>query len=497
LSKLTAYKHHLHEMSIISSALSLLGWDQQTHMPPKGISTRSQVSGRLSKKLFELSVAPELGEMIEALEKETSLSTEERASVRDTAKQYRRQKAIPPELVEEIAMARSQAQPAWAEARTKADFAIFQPHLVKMVDYGRRFADFFGYEEHPYDGLLEGFEPGMTVRKLDGIIKPLREQLVPFIKRLAAEGTPPDLTPIEGSFDVPTQRALARRALEIVGYDFEAGTLDDVPHPFTTTIGFNDVRVTNRYLENHLTSGLYGGLHEGGHALYNQGMPENLYQLGLSGGASNGIHESQSRMIENQLGRSLPFWKYFQPILAEFFPQFRDVTPEALYKAVNVVSPSFIRVEADEVTYNLHIMLRAELEAGLIAGEIQVADLPQRWNEAMEDYVGITPTDDAVGVLQDVHWSMGYFGYFPSYMLGNLYASQMAVKIRQDLPDLDDRIASGDILVLIDWLRTNVHQYGGVYQPDELMNKITGASLDASHFVRYVEEKYSDIYGLS
>jgi len=484
-------------MNVLSSALSLLGWDQQTHMPPNGIAARSQVSGRLSKHLFELTVAPEFGETIEALKSETSLTIEEQASVRDMDKLHRRRKAIPAELIEEVAIARSQAQAAWAEAREKSDFSIFEPLLVRMVDYSRRFADYFGYEEHPYDGLLEDYEPGMTVTKLKGIIEPLREQLVPFMKRLAAEGTPPDTTPIEGSFGVDIQRELARRALEIVGYDFESGTLDDVPHPFTTTIGFNDVRVTNRYLENHLTSGLYGGLHEGGHALYNQGMPENLYQLQLNGGASNGIHESQSRMIENQLGRGLPFWKYFQPILAEFFPKFSDVTPETLYKAVNVVEPSFIRVEADEVTYNLHIMLRAELEAGLIAGEIQVADLPRRWNEGMENYVGVTPPNDALGVLQDVHWSMGYFGYFPSYMLGNLYASQMAVKIRQDLPDLDDRIAAGDIMVLINWLRENVHQLGGVYKPDELMNKITGTSLDSSHFVRYVEEKYSDIYGLS
>ena len=496
VDKLTAYKNHLHEMGVIASTLSLLGWDQNTHMPPKGIAARSQVSGRLSKHLFELTVSPEFGKQIEELKGDTSLSVEEKASVRDMAKLHQRRKAIPAELVEEVAIARSQAQAAWAEAREKADFSIFEPLLVKMVDYARRFADYFGYEDHPYDGLLEDYESGMTVEKLTGIIQPLREQLVPFMKRLAADGTPPDMSPIEGSFDVDTQRELARRALEIVGYDFESGTLDDVPHPFTTTIGFNDVRVTNRYLENHITSGLYGGLHEGGHALYNQGMPENLYQLRLNGGASNGIHESQSRMIENQLGRGLPFWKHFQPILAEFFPQFAGVTPEALYKAVNVVEPSFIRVEADEVTYNLHIMLRAELEAGLIAGDIQVADLPKRWNEAMENYLGVTPPNDALGVLQDVHWSMGYFGYFPSYMLGNLYASQMAVKIRQDLPGLDDRIAAGDIMVLINWLRENVHQLGGVYKPDELMNRITGASLDSSHFVRYVVDKYSDIYQL-
>jgi len=494
---LTDYREHLKEMNIISSALALLSWDQETHMPSRGIMARSQVTGRFAKNLFELSIAPELGETLKVLEKDDSLTTEEQASVRDMAKNYHRQKAIPPALIEEHATVQSQSQAAWAEAREKDDFSLFQPLLTKMVDYARRFADYYGYEDHPYDALLEEFEPGMTVKKLAAIIAPLREQLVPFMRRLAADGTPPSTTPIEGTFDVDRQRELALKALQLIGYDFDAGALDDVAHPFTTAIAFDDVRVTNRYLGNQVTSGLFGALHEGGHALYNQGMPENLYQLRLDGGSSNGIHESQSRMIENQLGRSLPFWKHFQPVLAGIFPQFQDVTPEALYRAVNVVSPSFVRVEADEVTYNLHIMLRAELEAGLIAGEIQVADLPERWNDAMDRYLGVTPPNDTLGVLQDVHWSVGYFGYFPSYMLGNLFASQMAVTIRQDIPDLDERIAAGDARVLIDWLKTHVHQLGGVYQPDDLMMRITGETLDSSHFVRYVEAKYSQIYGLS
>jgi len=493
---LTSYKTRLKEMNILSSALALLSWDQETHMPRRGIAVRSQVIGRFSKNLFELTIAPELGEMLKSLEKDNSLTTEERASVRDMSKNYHRQKAIPPALIEEHATVQSQSQAAWAEAREKADFSVFQPLLTKMVDYARRFADYYGYEDHPYDALLEEFEPGMTVKQLQTIIDPLREQLVPFMKRLATEGTAPDTSVIEGAFDIGKQQKMARSALDLIGYDFDAGALDSVAHPFTTAIAFDDVRVTNRYLENQFTSGLFGALHEGGHALYNQGMPENLYNLRLDGGSSNGIHESQSRMIENLLGRDLSFWKHFQPILAEIFPQIHDSSPESLYRAVNVVAPSFIRVEADEVTYNLHIMLRAELEAGLIAGEIQVADLPARWNDAMERYLGVTPPNDALGVLQDVHWSVGYFGYFPSYMLGNLYASQMATTIRQALPDLDERIAAGDIHVLIDWIKKHVHQHGAVYQPDELMTKITGEPLDSSHFVRYVKTKFSDIYGL-
>jgi carboxypeptidase Taq len=373
---------------------------------------------------------------------------------------------------------------------------VFEPWLKKMVDYARRFADYYGYEGHPYNGLLEDYEPGMTVDALGSIIEALRKELVPFLQRLQSEGTPPDGSSIRGTFPVNQQRELARRALESIAYDFQAGALDDVAHPFTIGIAYGDIRVTNRYLEDHLTSGLYGALHEGGHALYGQGIPEDLFALRLADGASNGIHESQSRMVENQLGRSLPFWKSFQPILAEVFPAFRGVTADVLYRAVNEVTPSLIRVEADEVTYNLHIMLRTELETGLIAGEIDVAELPERWNEAMQRYLGIVPANDAQGVLQDVHWSVGYFGYFPSYMLGHLYAAQMAAKMQVDVPDLDERIAAGDLQAMLGWLREHVHRHGGVYRPDELIRRITGEALEPAYFMQYVQKKYGEIYGV-
>ncbi|MGD9675214.1 MAG: carboxypeptidase M32, partial [Candidatus Bipolaricaulia bacterium] len=409
-------------------------------------------------------------------------------------KRHDRNRAIPPELVEERSIAQSQAQAAWVAARKASDFKAFQPHLEKMVGYARKFAELYGYEEHPYDALIEDFEPGMTCRKLSAVIDPLRAELVPFLRRLVDEGTKPDDSLLEGSFDVDTQRRMSRRALEIILYDFEAGGLADVAHPFTTTIGPGDVRVTNRYLEKRLLSGLFGALHEGGHGLYNQGIPADLYTLGLSRGSSNGIHESQSRMIENQIGRSLPFWRFFQPVLAEFFPQFGKAKPEALYAAANVVAPSLIRVEADEVTYNFHIMLRFEIEAGLIDGSIAVADLPRLWNDAMKRYLGVVPPNDAQGVLQDVHWSQGSFGYFPSYMLGNLYAAQMLATIRKQLPNLDATIQKGDLKPLLGWLREHVHRYGAMYEPQEMMTRVTGEELNPAYFVRYVKEKFSAIY---
>ncbi|MDD5647071.1 MAG: carboxypeptidase M32 [Candidatus Bipolaricaulis sp.] len=496
MDTLTAYRNHIGDMGKLASALSLLGWDQQTHMPAKGVATRSQVTGKLSKMLFELLVSDELGRYLAELRKADGLSELERASIRRVGKNHDRNRAIPPELIEEQSIAQSQAQTAWIAARQANDFAAFRPHLQKMVGYARRFAEYYGYEEHPYDALLEDFEPGMTCRKLKAIIEPLRADLVPFLRRLQENGTPPDTSVLNGTFDAEAQRRLSRRVLELVRYDFDAGGLADVAHPFTTTIGPGDVRITNRYLETQLLSSVFSALHEGGHALYNQGMPEEVYALGLGGGASNGIHESQSRMIENQIGRSLPFWTFFQPVLGEFFPQFKTAKAKDLYAAANVVSPSLVRVEADEVTYNFHIMLRFEIEAGLLDGSIDVADLPRLWNDAMERYLGVVPPNDTQGVLQDVHWSMGYFGYFPSYMLGNLYAAQMFSTIREEVPTLDASIRTGDFEPLLAWLREKVHRHGAACEPQELTKRITGHELDGKHFVRYVTEKYGAIYRL-
>ncbi len=496
MSTLTNYREHLTEIAKLGSAAALLGWDLQTHMPPKGNAFRAQVQGKLTRLAFELSTADALGTYLAELTRDDSLSPLEKASVRLNKKAYDRARSVPAEFVEEREIARAEAQGAWIEARRTNNFALFQPHLEKMVGFARRLSEFYGYDEHPYDALLEDFEPGMTCRQLRAIIEPLKSELVPFVQELATRGTPPDTKILSGDYDVDELRRLTRHALEIIGYDFEAGGLADVAHPFTTTIGPGDVRVTNRYLEKQLLSGLFGALHEGGHALYNQGLPEELVPLGLAAGSSNGIHESQSRMIENQVGRSRPFWQFLQPVLAEHFPKFKRAKAETLYRACNAVAPSLIRVEADEVTYNLHIMLRFEIEAGLVDGSIDVAGLPARWNRAMNDYLGVVPPTDSEGVLQDVHWSFGYMGYFPSYMLGNLYAAQMLPTIRKALPNLDGELQRGDLKSLRGWLRENVHRHGAAYEPDELIRRITGAPLDSTHFVNYVREKYSDIYQL-
>lgn len=493
---LAAYKAHLREIGKLGSALTLLQWDQRTYIPSRANEARAETIGKLAKMTFELTVADKLGRYIEKLEKDESLSPQDRASVRVVAKDYRRNKAIPPDLFERFAVARSRSESAWEKARADSDFAAFRPHLEEMVDYSRQFAEYYGYTESPYDALIEGFEPGMTSREIRGIIAPLREKLVPFVKRLQTEGTRPNDTFLKGHFPAAGQRALSMRALEAMGYDFSAGRLDTTVHPFTTAIGPSDVRVTTRFLEDNLLSGLYSSLHEGGHGLYDQGIPAELDWTGLDQGSSFGIHESQSRTWENMIGRSQAFWSFFRPILVQTFPELSSVTADALWRASNVAEPSLIRVEADEVTYNFHIMLRFELEDELITGKIAVADLPELWRDAMTRYLGVTPKDDASGVLQDVHWSAAYFGYFPSYMLGNLYGAQLFAKLEKDMTDLGERIRRGDLAPIREWMREKVHRFGRILGPKELLKEVTGEEPDSSYFLRYVMKKYGEVYRL-
>jgi carboxypeptidase Taq len=496
LDTLTAYKKHLREIGKLESALSLLAWDQRTNLPPKGQGARAEVIGKLTKMAFELAISDQLGDYLEELEKREELTEVDRASISVVGKAYRRHKAIPPSFYEEYAIACARSESAWEEAKAKSDFGLFKEHLERMVYYARKFAEYYGYDDSPYDALIEEFEPGMTSAELKGIIEPLRGELVPFIKRLMEEGNRPQDSFMQGTFSEEMQKELSLRALRVMNYDFEAGRLDKAVHPFTTTIGPSDVRVTTRFLADNVLSGLASSMHEGGHALYDQGIGDSLQWSGIGEGASFGIHESQSRMWENLVGRSREFWQYFAPIVGQFVPKLSFVSAEDLYRAANIVQPSLIRVEADEVTYNLHIMLRFELEEGLITGRIDVGDLPDLWRDAMNRYLGVAPEDDASGVLQDVHWSSGLFGYFPSYMLGNLYSAQFFAAALRDIPNLKERIGAGDVAGLLDWLRGKIHQYGKMYEPKELIEKVTGEKPSGDYFMRYIVDKYTDIYSL-
>jgi carboxypeptidase Taq len=497
--QLQAFKDYVREMGKLGAATALLHWDQQTYIPKKGYEGRAEVIGKLARMTFEMLVSPQMAEFIDELDRpevKNGLSEQDRAMVRVLAKEHRRRKAIPPDLYEQFVVTTSKAQAVWQEARAKSDWGLFQPYLEKIVEFSRQFAELYGYEENPYDALLEDYEPGMTARELEGIIAKLREELVPFVRRLMEEGKRPRTDFLQGEFPVEKQKELTLRALRAMGYDFEAGRQDTTVHPFTITIGPGDVRVTTRFNPHDPLSALFGSIHEGGHALYDQGIAPELCWTGLDEGASMGIHESQSRTWENLVGRSRPFWQFFYPTMQELFPQFREVPLEDFYRAVNLVEPSLIRVEADEVTYNLHIMLRFELEEALLNRRIEVEELPELWNEAMKKYLGVVPPNAAKGVLQDVHWSAGYLGYFPSYMLGNLYAAQIFNTIKKEIPDLEGKIAQGELLPLREWLKEKIHRFGRIYEPKELLERVTGEGPNPGYFMDYTTTKFEEIYEL-
>jgi carboxypeptidase Taq len=390
----------------------------------------------------------------------------------------------------------SKAFEAWVEARKKSDFSIFRPHLEKVVELVHRYISFFPAGNHPYDTLLDDYEPGMKTEEVKAIFDGLRPKQVKLIKAIAKSKQVKD----DFLFKKFNEKKLNDFGVNVItrfGYDWTRGRQDKAAHPFETTFSVNDVRITTRYEDDNPIAMLFSSMHESGHAMYEQGVNPAYDRSPLGGGASMAIHESQSRMWENLVGRSLPFWEYFYPELKKAFPsQLDGVGLKAFYKAINKVEPSFIRVNADEATYNLHIMLRLELEIGMVEGTIAVKDLPEIWNTKMQEYLGIVPPDDAHGVLQDIHWSGGAIGYFSTYALGNLVSAQVWEKIRKDIRNLDDQICRGDFSELLGWLRKNIHQYGHKYEPQALVEKVTGSKITPEPYVRYLTKKYSEIYGL-
>ncbi|MED4205145.1 carboxypeptidase M32 [Neobacillus mesonae] len=483
-----------------SSLIGLADWDQKVMAPKKGRNVFAKAAGSLKTEVFKLSVSEEMGSLLETLseqENESVLDVVTKAKVREYKTFYQKSKSIPADLFQEYAIITGQANDVWEEARDGNDFAKFLPYLEKIVEYKRKFAEIYGYENHPYDALLDEFEPGLTVEILDPLFAKLRESSVNLLNRIQQQGKPTRHEIFEQSFSIDKQKEFNRLILPLIGFDLEAGRLDETVHPFAQSVNIGDVRLTTRYLENNVRSALFGTIHEAGHGIYEQQINPKFEESVLQSGTSFGIHESQSRFLENMVGRSKEFWTYFYPRLQEHFPaQLANVSLDEFYRAVNSVSPSFIRVEADELTYNLHIMLRYEIEKGLIAGEIEAKDLPEIWNQKMQDYLGITPSTDTVGVLQDVHWSFGGIGYFPSYSLGNLYAAQILRTIEKDLPEFKSHIENGRFDVIQGWLKEKIHQYGKLYTPNELIVRVTGEELNADYLVEYLEKKYSEVYGL-
>lgn len=497
--KLEQLKARLGEVSDISRAASVLSWDQQVNMPPMGNEARGRQLATLSKIAQEKFIADEVGILIEDLKREydgAAPESDEAAMIRVAARDYDKARRVPPEFIQEQAIVTSQAFNAWMEARSKSDFSIFQPHLEKVVELVHRYISFFPPADHPYDTLLDNFEPGMKTADVKEIFDGLHTRQVRLIKAIGKSRQVRD----DFLFKKYSEKKLVDFGVKVIsqfGYDWRRGRQDKAPHPFETTFSVNDVRITTRYEVGNPMATLFSSMHEAGHAMYEQGVNPAYERTPLASGTSLAVHESQSRMWENLVGRSLPFWEHFYPQLKKAFPaQLEGVGLKAFYKAINKVQPSLIRVNADEATYNLHIMLRLELEIGMVEGKIAVRDLPEIWNAKMDEYLGIVPPDDARGVLQDIHWSGGSIGYFSTYALGNLVSAQLWEQIRKEIRDLDDQIRSGDFRELLGWLRTNIHQHGHKYEPQVLVQKVTGSRITSEPYLRYLTRKYNEIYGL-
>ncbi|MCL6452315.1 MAG: carboxypeptidase M32 [Alicyclobacillus sp.] len=495
-----AFRSYLNEMDHYREAVALMEWDLRTGAPRKGVALRSEAIGTLSDEVFRRQTGPQMAEFLDRLEEPSTwaeLDPVTQAVVVECRREFERNRRIPAERKRAFVTLTAEAETVWAEAKEQSEFALFAPYLERIVQLEREFAGYWGDSgRRPYDTLLDLYEPGLTTDVVDALFAPLREETVRLLGEIVSSGIRPDVSPLCQTFDIERQRALNARLLRHIGYDFEAGRMDPTVHPFQTTINRYDARITTMFVEDDLRASVFSTIHEGGHALYEQGIHPDLTGTPLATGTSMGMHESQSRFFENMIGRSQAFWVPLYADLQRAFPQLKGLALDAFHAAVNCVEPSLIRIDADEVTYNLHIMLRYELEKALIEGELEVADLPGIWREKMESYLGISPPDDAHGVLQDVHWSGGLFGYFPSYALGNLYAAQLRHALLRDVPSAMDEVASGNLAPVLGWMREHVHQYGKLRTPREILRQATGEDLNGQYLVDYFWEKFTPIYHL-
>jgi carboxypeptidase Taq len=487
----------LAEIFDINRATAVLGWDQQTYMPASGAENRGHQISTLQQISHTKQTSDEMGKLLDALAPyavQLDPASDDACLIRVAKRDYDKATKIPLELVGEIAMATTVGYQAWTRARAENNFAEFRPHLERMLELAHRYASYFAPYDHVYDPMVDNYEPGLKTVDLKAIFETLRPQQVQLIQQIASRPQVDDSF-LYLNYDEQKQWDFGVEVITKMGYDWKRGRQDKTVHPFTTSFGLGDVRITTRVYPNFLSPALFGTLHETGHAMYEMGSAPELDRSPLLGGASSGIHESQSRMWENMVGRSYPFWELFYPRLRQVFPsQLGNLSLEDFYKGINRVKPSLIRVEADEATYNLHIMLRMELEIAMLENQVQVKDLPEAWNARFKEYLGITPSNDAEGVLQDVHWSGGMIGYFPSYALGNLIAAQLWECLERDIPTITEQIRQGEFSPWLEWLREKVHRHGSKFEPQQLIQSVTGSKINPAPYMRYLEQKYREIY---
>jgi carboxypeptidase Taq len=488
------------EAAVLSSCGAVLGWDERTYMPHNGSAFRGDQMALVARLTHEMTTDPKVGECLAAVEGSPLVADPESPAtinVREIRRTYDRAVKLPKDLVEELARVTTRAQQVWQEARGRNDFPSFRPWLEQIIALKRREAEAVGYTGHPYDALLDEYEPGATAKQVREVFAALSAELVPLIAAIGQSDRVPRREVLEGDFPVASQEVFAREAATTIGFDFAAGRLDVTTHPFCSGIGPGDCRITTRYNPRFFNEAFFGVLHEAGHGIYDQGLPADHFGTPLGTYCSLGIHESQSRLWENQVGRGRPFWEHFFPRAQKTFPSaLGRVDSDEFYFAINAVRPSFIRVEADEATYNLHIILRFELELALLTGDLKPADLPAAWNERFTKMFGLTPADDRQGCLQDIHWSMGGLGYFPTYTLGNLYAAQFMAAGRAQLPGLEADFARGEFGRLKRWLNELVHRPGRSYRSDDLCRRVTGEGLRHGPLLTYLHEKYGRFYDL-
>ena len=492
----------LRDAALLGSCASVLSWDEQTFLPPAGAAHRAEQLAMLAGLTHERATSPRIGELLAELEQSGQLgeaNSPRAVNVREARHAYDRVTKLPRSLVEELSRTTTLAQQAWVAARKKSDFAEFLPWLERMVGLKREQAAALGYGDGiPYDALLDEFEPGVSSAEISAIFVPLQDELVKLVAAIQESSRRPDVSLLTRRYPLDAQRRFAETAARAIGFDFEAGRLDVAPHPFCSGMGPGDCRLTTRYNEQHFPGAFFGALHEAGHGLYEQGLEKSAFGSPMGENVSLGIHESQSRLWENFVGRSRAFWQHFLAPATQAFPEsLTGVNLDEWYAAINDVRPSFIRVEADEVTYNLHILLRFELEQPLISGDLHPADVPAVWNETFSRYFSLTPPDAARGCLQDIHWSGGLIGYFPTYSLGNMYAAQFYDAAQRDLGDLSTQFANGDFRPLLDWLRTNIHRRGKQFRANRLVQTVTGKPLSHQPLITHLHRKFDELYGLA
>ncbi|MCB8952198.1 MAG: carboxypeptidase M32 [Ardenticatenales bacterium] len=490
----------VNELHDLQKALMLLSWDREVNMPAGGMPARTQQMTTLSRLIHTLQTSPEMGDLIEnaaASLNDAAYDSFAASLIRYLRYDYEINTKLPSEFVARRTQISAQANVAWKAARAQDDFAIFQPWLAQVVALGQEMADLYGYEDEKYDPLLDKFERDAKTAQVRAIFNVVKEATVPLLRAIQEHDKPVNSSILRQPYDVARQKEFAHYIATAVGYDFSRGHLGTATHPFATSFSRDDARITTRWYPDFLNPSLFGTLHESGHAMYEQGTGPELARTPLARGTSSGIHESQSRMIENNIGRSLGFWRVHFPKLQALFPDtLGAVNLTDFYRAINKVQPSTIRVEADELTYNLHIILRFELEQALINGDLAAADVPAAWNDKMQELLGITPPTNREGCLQDIHWSRPSFGYFPTYALGNLYAAQLFAAAQEQNPAIRADVEQGDPISLLQWLRDNVHRHGRKFTPSELVQQATGQPLSHEPFVRYITAKFSDIYEL-